>query len=136
MFDLSKILRIKVLGIPDQSFHGSPLNSNNKQREISETNNKVSGDWFCSSSIGSFMPLVLFIWGEENVLLVRCIGEHSLFYIGWPLEFLIIPLIGHPDIHSLSPYQLIKYLINYLIRNLIALLLNLITSQLRVTIGK
>jgi len=39
---------------------------------------------------------------------VRCIGDHSLFYIGWPLGFPIIPLMGHPDIHSLSPYQLIK----------------------------
>jgi len=44
--------------------------------------------------------------------------------------------MGHPDIHLLSPYQLIKYLINYLIRNLIALLLNFITNQLRLTINK
>jgi hypothetical protein len=36
----------------------------------------------------------------------------------------------------MSPYQLIKYLINYPIRNLIALLLNLITNQLRPTIDK
>jgi len=41
--------------------------------------------------------------------------------------------MGHPDIR---PYQLIKYLINYPIRNLIALLLNLITNQLRLTIDK
>jgi len=62
--------------------------------------------------------------------------DHNLFYIGWSLGFPIIPLIGHPDIHSLSPYQLVKYLINYTIRNLIALLLNLITNQLRLTIDK
>jgi len=67
---------------------------------------------------------------------VRCIGDHSLFYIGWSLGFPIIPSMGHPDIHSLSPYQLIKYLINCPIRNLIALLLNLITNQLRLTIDK
>jgi len=44
--------------------------------------------------------------------------------------------MGYPDIHSLSPYQLINYLINYPIRNLIALLLNLITNQLRLTVDK
>jgi len=82
------------------------------------------------------MPQVLFRWGEERVCRVRCIEDHSLLYIGWPLGFSIIPLMGHPNIHSLSPYQLIKYLINYLIRNLIALLLNLITNQLRLTIDK
>jgi len=82
------------------------------------------------------MPQVLFRWGEERVRRVRCIGDHSLFYIGWPLGFPIILLMGHPDIHSLSPYQLIKYLINYPIRNLIALLVNLITNQLRLTIDK
>jgi len=82
------------------------------------------------------MLQVLFRWGEERVRRVRCIGDHSLFYIGWPLGFPIIPLMGHLDIHSLSPYQLIKYLINYPIRNLIALLLNLITNQLRLTIDK
>ena len=82
------------------------------------------------------MPQVLFRWGEERVRRVRYIGDHSLFYIGWPLGFPIIPLMGHPDIHSLSPYQLIKYLIIYPLRNLITLLLNLITNQLRFQIDK
>ena len=67
---------------------------------------------------------------------VHCIGDHSLLYIGWPLGFPIIMLMGHPNIHSLSPYQLIKYLTNYLTRKLIALLINLITNQLRLTIDK
>jgi len=44
--------------------------------------------------------------------------------------------MGHPHPLILSPYQLIKYLINYSIRNLIALLLNLITNQLRLSIDK
>ena len=87
---------------------------------------------------GTFMPQVLFKfrWGEERVCRVRYIGDHSLFYIGWSLGFPIILLMGHPDIHLLSPYQLIKYLINYPIKNLIVLLLNLITNQLRFTIDK
>jgi len=42
-------------------------------------------------------------------------------------------LSGH---HSLSPYQLIKYLINYPIKNLIVVLLNLITNQSKLTIDK
>jgi len=97
---------------------------------------RVSGDRFHSSSTGTFMPLVLFIWGEEKVCRVPCIGDHSLFYTGWPLGFPIIPLMGHPDIHSFSPYQLIKYLINCPIRNIIALLLNLITNKLRLSTDK
>ena len=117
MFDLSRILRISVLGIPGWSFDdNNSLNNNDKQREevmIWNTQNRVSGGWFGSSSTSTFMPQVL-------------------FYIGWPLEFPIISLMGHPDIHSLSPYQLI----NYPIRNLIAILHNLITNQLRLTIDK
>jgi len=126
MFDLSRILRIRVLGIPGRwSFGGNPLNNNDKERRWSETNiniNTVSGGWFGSYASKFFSD------GD--------IGDHSLFYIRWPLGFPIISLMGHPDIHSLSPYQLIKYLINYPIRNLIALLLNLISNQLRLTIDK
>jgi len=83
------------------------------------------------------MPASLLQMGRrESFAVVRCIEDRSLFYIGCPLGFPIIPLMGHPDIHSLSPYQLIKYLINYPVRNLIALLLNSITNQLRLTIDK
>jgi len=85
------------------------------------------------------MPLILFRWREERVLCIHCtvyIGDHSLLHCDDQLGFSIIPLMGRPDIHSLSPYELIKYLINYLIKNLIALLLNFITNQLSLTIDK
>jgi len=32
MFDLSRILRIRVLGIPESSFHDNPLNNNDEWR--------------------------------------------------------------------------------------------------------
>jgi len=71
MFDLSSILRIRVLEIPERSFDNSPLNNRDKQREETmtwNTKNRDSGDWFGSSSTGTIMPQVLFRWGEERVL--------------------------------------------------------------------
>jgi len=42
----------------------------------------VKGDGNCGfSSTGTFMPQVLFRWGEERVRRVRYIGDHNLFYI-------------------------------------------------------
>jgi len=64
-----------------------------------------------------------------------CMGTIASFILDGHYVSIIL-LMDHPNIHSLSPYQLIKYLINYPIRNLIALLLNLITNQLRLTIDK
>jgi len=40
MFDLSRISRIMVLGIPGQSFDDNHVNNNDKQRRRSETNSK------------------------------------------------------------------------------------------------
>jgi len=42
MFDLSRILKIRVLGIPGQSFLGSPINNNDKQRG-GDLKQRVSG---------------------------------------------------------------------------------------------
>jgi len=107
-----KDIRIRVLGIPGWSFDDSSLNNNNLNQRgesvIWNTQRRVSGGWFGSSSTGTFMLQVLFKWGEERVYRVQYIEDHSLFYIGWPLGFPIIPLMGHPDIYSLSPYPLIN----------------------------
>jgi len=49
--------------------------------------------------------VLFFRWGEERVRHVRCIEDHSPFYIGWPLGFPIIPFngpSGHPLIESIS----------------------------------
>jgi len=137
MFDLLTILRIRVLWIPGDEALVAALSTTTIRRacDLKQTSTPLA-DWFGSFPTATFMPQVLFRWGEKRVCRVRCIGDHNLFYIGWSLGFPIIPLMSHPDIHSLSPYQLIKYLINYPIRNLIALLLNLITNQLRLTIDK
>jgi len=43
-----------------------------------------------------------------SIAVYGILGIIASFYIGWPLGFPIIPLMGHPDIHSLSPYTTTK----------------------------
>jgi len=70
MFDLSRILRIRE--ISGLSFHHNSFNNNDKQRGGDlKQRATVSDGRFDSSSTGTFMPQVLFRWGEERVFHIR-----------------------------------------------------------------